>query len=423
MTMAGIPDHDFAPGHLDRCQVCGSKDLKLVVDLGHQPLCDSLLTTERLNHPEPTFPLRFLVCRSCTAGQIDHVVDGSTVYHPAYPYRSGITRELASHLENLSRDLGKLASLKAGDLVVDIGSNDGTLLKGFKAMGMRVLGVEPTNISEIARADGVDTEKAFFGEDLAKRIAAERGRARLVTATNMFAHMAGLGSTIRGVRAMLADDGLFVLENHYLLDIMKTLQYDSIYHEHLRSYSIRSLIVLFGFYGMSVVDAHRVSSYGGSIRVVVSPKKDLPISAQGSALLAEEADAGLAGDDVWERFAARVAKARVDLLDLAFDCLKKGIPFVGNSCPGRCATLINSTGIDRSMMPYIAEQPTSLKLGLHLPGKHIPVVNNEILARTQPEYVLLLAWHYAAPIAKYLRERGVRSKLVVPLPEVHVLDV
>lgn len=421
--MPATPLHDFSPGHLKACQVCGSHDLKMVLDLGHQPLCDSLLPLEMLDAPETTFPLRFLVCRSCTAGQIDHVVDGSTVYHPHYPYRSGITKELTTHLLGLAKDLGALAGLKPGDLVVDIGSNDGTLLGAFKADGMRVVGVEPTNIAKIAQAAGVETEQAFFGDEVAARIAAERGKARLVTATNMFAHMAALGATIRGVKKMLADDGLFVVENHYLLDILHTLQYDSIYHEHLRSYSIRSLVVLFGFYGMSVVDAHRVSSYGGSIRVVIAPKKGLAISERGQALLDEEKAAGLDRDEIYDHFAARVLRARRSLLTFALDCADKGASFVGNSCPGRCATLINATGIDRSLMPYIAEQPTSLKLGLHLPGKHIPVVDNEILARTQPDYVLLLAWHYAKPIAKYLRDRGVKSKLVMPLPDVAVLDV
>ncbi len=421
--MATMPQHDFAPGHLDRCQVCGSHDLKRVLDLGHQPLCDSLLPSAMLNSPEPTFPLRFLVCRSCTLGQIDHVVDGSTVYHPHYPYRSGITKELSDHLAGLSADLVKLAGLKPDDLVVDIGSNDGTLLGRFKEHGMRVQGIEPTNIAKLALAAGVDTEQAFFDDAVAARIAAQRGQARLVTATNMFAHMAALGATIRGVQKLLAQDGLFVIENHYLLDILSTLQYDSIYHEHLRSYSIRSLMVLFGFYGMSVVDAHRVASYGGSIRVVISPKRDLPISARGQALLDEEKSAGLDGDAVYDKFAARVRSARMGLLRFALDCQEKGKSFVGNSCPGRCSTLLNYTGIDISLMPYIAEQPTSLKLGLHLPGKHIPVVDNEILARTQPDYVLLLAWHYAKPIARYLRDRGVKSKLVMPLPEVAVLDV
>ena len=308
-------------------------------------------------------------------------------------------------------------------LVVDIGSNDGTLLKGFKRQGMRVVGVEPTNIARIAVADGIDTLQRFFTESVGREIASQYGRAKVVTATNVFAHMAELGSFIRGVEHLLADDGIFVLENHYLLSIVEQLQYDTTYHEHLRSYSVKPLIQLFGYYDLTVVDANRVASYGGSLRVfsIWWKGRDRPASAGLAGLLQEEKDAELYETETYVRFRREVLRSKCYLHRLALEAESKGQRFVGNSCPGRCATLLNYVGIDADLMPYIAEQPTSLKLGKYLPGKHIPVVRNDILFEEQPEWVVLLAWHYWQPISASLRHRGLRSKMVLPLPKVQVI--
>lgn len=415
------PIHDFEPGHLSICQVCNSTELEVVIDLGHQAPCDSLLTTEQLNMPEVTYPLRMVRCTDCGLVQIDHVVDGSKVYHREYPYRSGITKELADHHHRLSIDLVKRNNTPKDSLVVDIGSNDGTLLKGFKRQGMRVVGIEPTNVARFAVADGIETIQDFFSEKVAREIAKQHGKAKLITATNVFAHMATLGEVIRGVEALLDDDGVFVIENHYLLNIIEQLQYDSIYHEHLRSYGIKPLVQLFSYYDLSVVDAYRVASYGGSIRVFVAKGRGRPSSPSLSSLVAEEKQNRLYEADTYTNFRQNVLKTKRGLFSLAIEAERKGERFVGNSCPGRCATLLNYVGIDKGLMPYIAEQPTSLKLGLHLPGKHIPVVNNKILFEEQPDYVVMLAWHYWQPISEDLRRRGLKSKLVLPLPELRIL--
>lgn len=417
-----IPNHNIEPGHLQACQVCGSKNLELVIDLGHQAPCDSLLTVDQLLEPETTYPLRLVRCTSCSLAQVDYIVDGTVVYHPDYPYRSGITRELYNHHQRLSVEVVERFGTPKDSLVVDIGSNDGTLLKGFQKQGMRTIGVEPTNIAKIAVEDGVDTIQNFFGEEVAREIAAQHGKAKVVTATNVFAHMAGLGDVIRGVEELLDDDGVFVLENHYLLDIVKGVQYDSVYHEHLRSYSIKSIVQLFEYYNLSVVDAHRVASYGGSIRIYVTKGKNTQPSQGLINLITEERDFGLYDSETYIEFAKRALQSKHALVELALQCKRDGQRFVGNSCPGRASTLINYAGLDKTLMPHIAEQPTSLKLGLHLPGKHIPIVDNSILFSEQPEYVVLLAWHYWEPISTNLRERGLKSKFVLPLPEMRIIE-
>ncbi len=415
------PNHDIAPGNVHRCQVCGSERLELVIDLGHQPLCDSLPSREQLDRPETHYPLRQVWCRDCALSQIDYVVPGDVVFHPDYPYRSGITKELAVYQDAFVQDAVADLGLKRDDLVVDIGSNDGTLLASFQQRGMRVLGVEPTNIARIAQERGVDTVQAFFDVETARKIVETHGQARLVTATNVFAHVAMLGEFIRGLERLLAPGGAFILENHYLLDIMQGGQFDTVYHEHLRTYSLKSIVKLFEFYDFTCVDARMVSRYGGNIRVCVVKGRNRLVKPSIAAVLKAEEEFGLSRPECYAGFRARAEKVKLDLLGLALDCKEKGLSFVGNSCPGRCSTLLNYVGIDRALMPYICEQPTSLKLGLHLPGKHIPVVDNERLIREQPDYVVLLAWHYGEPIAAQLRERGLKSKLVMPLPEVRIL--
>ena len=417
-----IPNHDLQSGTVTNCQVCGSPNLELVIDLGHQALSDSLLSAEQLSDPEVTYPSRFLRCCECSLGQIDYAVEPKTVFHAEYPYRTGITRELTTHQKGVATDIVSQYGLGSNSLVIDIGSNDGTLLAAFKEQNVRVLGVEPTNISKIANESGIETIQNFFSEELADQILGSHGHASAITATNVFAHIASLGSVLRGIENLLEPNGVFISENHYLLDIIKGVQFDTMYHEHLRSYSLKSLIKLFSYYNFTLIDAERVDRYGGSIRVVVAKGKGRTPTKNVARLLAEESSFGLYEPEVYKNFAQKTQKSKTDLMNLAYDAKKKGASFVGNSCPARASTLLNYFRMDTDLMPYIAEQPTSLKLNQHLPGLHTPIVNNQILLDEQPDYVVLLAWHIWKPIAVSLSERGLKSKFIVPLPEMTIVD-
>lgn len=415
-------DHDVETGKLEHCQICGCEDLELVIDLGHQPLCDSLLTEEMLDQPETYFPLRLFRCPLCTLTQLDHVVDGSVVYSPEYPYRSGITKELRVYQEAFANGIVNMFGLEQGSLCVDIGSNDGTLLTGFKNLNMTALGVEPTNIAEIAKLEnGIDTIQSFFTEEVAQQIRSDYGSAKVITTTNVFAHMAPLGEVMRGISALLDKDGIFITESHYLLDVLKGAQYDTIYHEHIRTYSLKSLIKLFEFYKMEVFHVERADRYGGNIRAYVARKGAYPTNASVAALLELENQEGLNQSKIYENFRENAYQTRDDLMEFVFRTKRSGQRLVGNSCPGRSSTLLNFCGLNRQLIPYLAEQPTSLKLGMFLPGLHIPIVENSILLKEQPDYVLLLAWHYAKPITEQLRERGLQSKFVMPLPKFEVI--
>ena len=409
-------------GHITKCQVCNSTKLHLVLDLRHQPLCDSLLTKEMLNQPENMYPLRMLWCEECSLAQIDYCVDGSVVYHPNYPYKTGVTKELVEYQNGISQSLISKYTLNDTDLVVDLGSNDGTLLTGFKNKGIRVIGVEPTNISKIANQKGIETVQKFFTVDVANEIKDKHGEASLMLSTNMFAHMATIGEVVLGIETLLKEDGVFVLESHYLMDVIQGGQFDTIYHEHLRTYSLKSIIKLFSYYNFTITDVERGSRYGGNIRVHVTKGKNRPVSENVTTLLNLEENSGLNKLKTYEKFADRVKKAKIDFMKFVLKIKEDGKTLVANSCPGRGVTLLNYYGVDVDLIPYIAEQPTSLKLGMFLPGKSIPVVNNEILIQEQPDYVLLLAWHYAEPIMKQLKARGLKSNFIIPLPDLKVIE-
>lgn len=415
--------HDVAPGKLDHCQITGSKDLNLVIDLGHQAPCDSLLTQAMLDQPEVTYPLRLFHCPESGLAQLDYVVDGSTIYHPDYPYRSGISKPLEEYQRAFADDIVTRLQLSGEAFCVDIGSNDGTLLTGFKRHGLKTLGVEPTNIAKIAREENqIETIQNFFSEALAKDIVRDYGSADSITMTNVFAHMAPLGEVMRGLCQLLAPQGVFITESHYLLDVLEKNQFDTIYHEHIRTYSLKSLVKLFSYYGMEVFDVQRADRYGGNIRAYVARQGTRRVASTVAELLALEEERGLHQPESWLQFRNRIAENREKFMEFGYQALRQGATLAGNACPGRSSTLLNYYGVTRDMMPYICELPTSLKLGMYLPGQHIPVVHNRRLTEEQPDYIVILAWHYADYIVKSLREAGVKSKFVVPLPEFAILN-
>lgn len=421
MKLSYSKHHFVKTGYINNCQICNSNKLHLILDLGHQPLCDTLLTEQMLNESEETYPLRMIWCENCTGVQLDYCVSGKKVFHLDYPYRTGITKELAEYLNNLAYSLVKKYNLKSQDLVIDVGSNDGTLLKGFQNNGVKTLGVEPTNIAKIARANGVDTVQVFFDIETSKKIKKEFGPASLIITTNTFAHMQTIGEFIMGAYNLLKDDGVFVNETHYLLDVISGGQFDTIYHEHLRTYSLKSYVKLFEQYDFEVTDVERSSRYAGNIRVYVTKGKGRKVSPSVRKLLQLEEKFGLGNLKTYHKFASRVKKARLKLMDFLIRAKKLGETVVGNSCPARCSTLLNYYGVDSELLPYLAEQPTSLKLNMYLPGKHIPVVNNQRLIEEQPYYVVILAWHYAKPIMEQLKARGLKSDFIIPLPDFKIV--
>lgn len=410
-------NHDVPPGNVDRCQITGSTNLFEAIDLGHQAPCDSLLTEELLDHPEKRYPLRLMICPESGSAQLSYYVDGREIYYPDYPYRSGISKPLEIYQRAFADDIVKQFGIAPGSLCVDIGSNDGTLLTGFKRNGMKTLGVEPTNMAKVAREEnGIETIQSFFTEDVAKEIVAEYGHAKVITMTNVFAHMTTLGEVMRGLSVLLDEDGIFITESQYLLDLLQDNQFEGIYHEHIRTYSLKALVKLMPYYDLEVFDVQRASRYGGNIRAYIARKGAQPLSQRVADLLKVEEDAGLFTPEAWAKWRVRVDENRAQFMELAYEAKRLGQRFVADSCPGRGAVLVQYYGINKTLMPYIAQLPDSEKVGRYMPGSHIPVVDNKIILEEQPDYVVILAWHYADYIMEQWRKKGFKGKFVLPLP-------
>tara|TARA_B100001250_G_scaffold263589_1_gene227183 strand:+ start:277 stop:1536 length:1260 start_codon:yes stop_codon:yes gene_type:complete len=414
--------HDIPLGLQTSCQLCNEEDLKFIIDLGHNPPCDSLLTKEELDQPESTYPLKLYMCASCGHIQINYAVAPEILFHKEYPYQSGITETLANNLKNGAKKfVGDLKLDKSG-LAIDIGSNDGTFLKGFKETGMSVLGVEPTDIAKIAETEGIPTVQEFFSEKVAIEILKNHGNAEIITAANMFAHIPNLGDLIKGAELLLNDEGYFITESHYLLDILEDVQFDSIYHEHLKYYSLKDLDFLFEHYDFSLVDAEKIPNYGGSIRAYAKKGKGHKKSERLNALMQLEHDANLFDWETWMTFKSKTLKARSDCRNLISKIHEEGKKVCAIGCPGRSSTLLNYYGLSPNEISYIAEQTSCLKVGMYCAGQHIPVVDEKIMFDEQPEYALMLSWHYSEPIIKKLRDKGLTSKIIIPLPELKIID-
>ena len=415
-------NHNLSNGKINCCQICGNKELIKIINFGHQAPCDSLIWPEQLSKPEKRYPLNLLRCAKCGLVQIDHVVEPEELFFAEYPYRSGITSTLANNLRNTASTIVKRYKLPEGGLAVDLGSNDGTLLEGFQREKMRVLGFEPTNIANLANKKGIKTIQKFFNNSLVSEITKEYGKAEVITACNMFAHVSKLGSLIMGAENLLVDNGLFVTESHYLLDLIDTVQYDSIYHEHLKYYSAKSIIKLFEYYNFTVIDIDRIPNYGGSIRVYARKGKSHRVSTKVTNLLKEEVDRGLYKNFIYEEFASKIKKSKLQLQNLILDGKNNNLKIVGIGCPGRATTLLSYCNLDADALSYIAEQSTSLKLGLYTPGTYIPIVDEKIMIEEQPDFAIILSWHYWEPIVDKLRAKGLKSKIIIPLPEVRIID-
>jgi SAM-dependent methyltransferase len=312
-----------------------------------------------------------------------------------------------------------LGLLKPGDApVVDIGSNDGTLLSCFKQLGCKVYGIDPAleAAQDAKRLHGINTVVSYFGEREARMFDLDHGGAQLITACNVFAHVPDVHNFMRGIDFMLRPDGVFVSESHYLPSLLKIRQYDAIYHEHLRYYDLKTVSDILAQHGFEIFHARKIPTHGGSIRIYAARKGQREKTLEYRELLEIESDPTAL--DLYG-FADEVARAKLDLLSLLRDLSSSTIYGVG--APSRAATLVNYCGLDDEILECIVEVEGSPKIGKYMPGTVIPVVDEKELYKKQPPYALILSWHVADEIMANLREHGYRGKFIVPLPEVRVL--
>jgi hypothetical protein len=368
---------------------------------------------------QPSYPAQVLSCRRCKLAQLGLIVDPEILFPPSYPYTSGTTKILRENFAELYQEVSRLYPLAATDLAVDIGSNDGTLLSNFHKAGHRVYGIEPTNAGKLANDRGIRTLISFFNRAAVEHVVKEEGRANVVTATNVFAHIEDVGSVMDGVLQLLDENGLFISESHYWLSLLETLQYDTIYHEHLRYYSLTSLKYLLEAHGMEVIRAKRIPTHGGSIRVYAARKGKRPVDESVPKILATE-EAELVPDRL-ARFRKGVVMSKLSLYSLLKDIVAAGDHVYGVGAPSRASTLINYVGLDEGILDCVVEIKGSYKIGKCIPGTMIPVVDEARLFQDQPRYAMLLSWHIAEELIPKLTALGFRGDYIVPLPEPRVI--
>lgn len=408
--------HTFKEGFIDYCQICNTKKLTLVMDLGFQPLADDLLNEKDKNNPSTSYPIKIYLCKSCRLLQNNYIVGDKKLYSEEYHYRPGISKTVEKNLNKLALDLTKLYQLKKTDLIVDIGCNDGTLLQAFKKLGYKnVVGVEPTGTFRFAKQKGIQTINEFFNQKSANHLIKKFGKAKLVTTTNVFAHTGELKEFILGLKIILDNKGTFVVENHYLKEIIQKAQFDSFYHEHLRTYSLKSLIKLMNMYKINIIDAYTTERYNGNIQAHFSIDKKIN-SRRVKKILEIEKRTGLDKINTYEKFLKKIDKAKSDLEKFLIN--KKSAIIVGKAFPARASVILNYFSILKNKIHQIAEQPTSLKLNHYISGTNIKIINSKHLKTIKPDIIIIFAWHLFKEIKNKWKAKGLpkKTKYILLLP-------
>jgi SAM-dependent methyltransferase len=413
----GAPDCRRRPD----CRLCGSRRLTRVLALTPTPPANAFVSAAELNKSQPRFPLDVFFCEDCGHVQLLDVVDPRVLFEN-YVYVSGTSPVFVRHFEDYARAVLERFRPAARSLVLDIGSNDGTLLGFFRDGGMKVLGIDPARaIAAAANARGIETWTDFFTLGLAARIRTERGPAAVVAANNVFAHVDDLAGVAEGIAALLAPDGVFVFEVSYLVDVYEKTLFDTVYHEHLAYHSVAPLVRFFAAHGLELFAAERVDSHGGSLRGFAQLQGG-PRLTDGSvaALVALEKSLGLDRAATLAAFGRKIDAARESLRGLLLGLKQTGKRIAGFGAPAKATTLMYHFGLGPDVIEFIADD-SPLKQGLFTPGLHVPVLAPEAIDLRRPDYLLILAWNFARPImAKHARFAAAGGRFIVPLPTVEV---
>jgi len=404
--------------NINECRICNNKDLKKILSLGTQPLANSFLTKEDLEKEEKTFPLEMSSCPSCKLLQLTYVVPPEIMFKN-YVYVSSTTDTFKIHFFELAEELTQMLGLNKESLAVDIGSNDGVLLKGFQSFGVRTVGVEPaTNVAKIAEQNGVETINDFFNGKIVGKIIKEKGHADVVTAANVFAHVNDIHDFVKNVKLLLKENGIFVIEVPYLLDMLEKMTFDTIYHEHLSYFTVTPLVKFFNKFGMGIFKIKKVDSHGGSLRIFVKNQSvKFYIDESVNRFLENEKKIGVGDSALYENFAQRVLDVKSTLLNFLQKIKDEGKSIAAYGAPAKGNTLLNFCGIGQKHIDYVIDD-NPLKQDLFTPGTHIPVVDSSILDKNRPDFVLILAWNFAEEIlAKNKKYRDEGVKFIIPLPE------
>ena len=400
------------------CRFCGSRELELVLQLKASPIGDAYLPQDQSSQHQELYPIDLFLCCDCGLAQLLDVIKPEILYRN-YIYKTRSSMGLQEHFERYVDDVLARVELSGDSLAVDIGSNDGTLLRVFKGKNMRVVGIDPApEIAACATASGIETKADFFNPELAEKICKEYGRATIITANNVLANIDDVPAILKGVKLLLAPDGIFVFESYYLLDLLKNSVFDFIYHEHISSFSVKPIEKLLRAYGMELINIKHIDTKGGSLRFTAQLTEGMrSVEDSVGRAIAEEERAGLFNPETFANFDARISKLKQQTKQLLEQLKRQGKSIVGYGASITVTTLIYHFEIGE-YIDYLVDDNLE-RQGLFSPGMHIPVHAPTYLNEKKPDYIIVLAWRYAEAIISQHRE--FEGHFIVPVPELKVL--
>lgn len=409
-------------GHNTACRMCKQERLKPYLDLGHHPPSDEFRTEEELKKPLVSFPLEVCLCENCGLSQLSYVVPPEILYQNDYPYMSSTTATGRKHYHDFASSVVSRLVLGPDDLVVDVGSNVGVLLDGFRQEGTKILGIDPApNIVEIANRRGVETICEFFNPKAARKAKKLKGQASVITGTNVFAHVDNLHEFMKAVDILLKEDGVFIFESPTLLSLVDNNAYSSVYHEHLSYLSLEPVVRFMDSIGFEVFHVETRDIHEGSFRVFVARKGVKEVDLTVGDLLKREEESGIHSLEFLKLFAEDAYNHLDALRIFIHDAFEKGEKICLLSAPAKGMTLVNALKLDVDVIDFATER-TELKVGRYCPGTRIPVFGDEDLLKKKPDYAILLAWNFKDEIAKnnqeYLDSGG---KFIVPFPKIEII--
>lgn len=407
---------------ITKCQSCGGTGLEEVLDLGYQPLCNEFSPKDEPARPETFYPLCLCHCPTCSLVQLNYVIATNRAFGEQYTYLTGSSNSLIEYFGSLASKLVDRFGLGHDDTVLDIGSNDGTFLKEFRALGLDVLGVEGSKQPrDLATKDNIPTLDRFFGEGIAadiKNSSLGGTEPRLITAMNVLAHTDNINEFLSEVVTLMGPESTFVSQSHWLISLVQQSEFDTIYHEHLRYYTLKSLTYLYAQHGLRVIDAEITDFYGGSILVYATKDSN---REQGDLATVLDQESRTNVVQSLKTMKTELLNNKSSLLKLLVDIKKSGKRVIGIGAPMKASTLLNFYGVTPDLVEYIAEV-NQLKIGTLVPGVRIPVIDENLVFHDPPDFGIILSWNMADRIISNYRSMGYSGKFILPVPEVRVIE-